>query len=130
MIRTKHLFVLINIRNKGEVCAIKLVKALQFNIFTDRSKAVLLLWIICVTCILCLSCSLVCSLQPCGHLLGKDWPLSSLVRMFSCGFVTFQCSLLGQVWCFIVLFLIFVFFLTQKPHNQNLRLTFDSTETI
>ena len=24
-------------------------------------------------------CFLVCSLQPCGHLLGKGWPLGSLV---------------------------------------------------
>ena len=28
--------------------------------------------------VLCLSCFLVCSLQPCGYLLGKGWPLSSL----------------------------------------------------
>ena len=28
---------------------------------------------------LCLSCFLVCLLQPCGHLLGKGWPLGSLV---------------------------------------------------
>ena len=26
-----------------------------------------------------MSCFLVCSLQPCGHLLGKGWPLGSLV---------------------------------------------------
>ena len=38
---------------------------------TDRSKAVLLLWIIFVIYVSCLSCFLVCSLQPCGHLLGK-----------------------------------------------------------
>ena len=47
--------------------------------FTDRSKAVLLLWIIFVIYISCLSCFLVCSLQPCGHLLGTGWPLGSLV---------------------------------------------------
>ena len=41
------------------------------NYFTDRSKAVLLFWIIFVICVSCLSCFLVCSLQPCGHLLGK-----------------------------------------------------------
>ena len=29
--------------------------------------------------VLCLSCCLVCPLQPCGHLLGKGWPLGSLV---------------------------------------------------
>ena len=42
--------------------------------FTDRSKAVLLLWIICVVC---LSCFRVCLLLPCGHLLGKGCPLGS-----------------------------------------------------
>ena len=41
------------------------------NIFTDHSKAVLLLWIICVIYVLCLSCFRVCSLLPCGQLLGK-----------------------------------------------------------
>ena len=34
------------------------------------------LFVIYVTCLLC---CLVCSLQPCGHLLGKGWPLGSLV---------------------------------------------------
>ena len=32
-----------------------------------------------VICVSCLSCCLVCSLQPCGHLLGKGWPLGSSV---------------------------------------------------
>ena len=36
-----------------------------------------LLWIICVFCVLCFSCFLICSLLPCGHLLGKGWPLGS-----------------------------------------------------
>ena len=31
-------------------------------------------------CYLCfMFCLLVCSFQPCGHLLGKGWPLGSLV---------------------------------------------------
>ena len=42
---------------------------------TDRFKLVLLVWIICVIYVLCLSCFHVCSLLPCGHLLGKCWPL-------------------------------------------------------
>ena len=41
------------------------------NMLTDRSKAVLLLWIICVICDLCLSCFRVCSLLRCGHLKRK-----------------------------------------------------------
>ena len=40
------------------------------NIFTDRSKAVLLLWIIFVIYVLCLSCIRVCSFLPCGDLLA------------------------------------------------------------
>ena len=39
--------------------------------FTDRSKAVLLLWIIYVIYVLCFSCFHVFSLLPYGHLLGK-----------------------------------------------------------
>ena len=45
------------------------------RIFTDGSKAVPLLWIICVIYVLCVSCFRVCSLLPCGHLLGKGCPL-------------------------------------------------------
>ena len=44
--------------------------------FTDRSEVVLLLWIIFVF----LLCFRVCSLLPCGHLLGKGWPLGSRLR--------------------------------------------------
>ena len=56
----------------------KIVSALQY-FFTDRSNAVLILWIIFVICVSCLACYLVYSLQPCGHLLGKGWPLGFLV---------------------------------------------------
>ena len=64
--QTKHLFVLIHIRNKGDFGTKK-----NYFLFTDRSKVVLLFWILFVIYVLCLSCFLVCSLQPCGHLLGK-----------------------------------------------------------
>ena len=39
-----------------------------------------LLWIFFVICYFCLSLPIldVCLLQPCGHLLGKSWPLGSL----------------------------------------------------
>ena len=41
------------------------------NIFTDRSKAVLLLWIIYVISVLfCYAFMHVCLLMPSGHLLG------------------------------------------------------------
>ena len=60
----------------------------QVKYFTDVSKAVLLLWIICVIYVLCLSCFRVCLLLPCGHLLGKGW------RCDSC------------LWCSIVVLLL------------------------
>ena len=66
--------------------------------FTDRSKAVLLLWIICVIYVLYFSCVGVCSWLPCGHLLGNGWPLGSCLWYV---FVTFPCGILGQVWYLI-----------------------------
>ena len=46
--------------------------------FTDRSKVVLLLWIIYViSAMFCYASRHVCLLMPCGRLLGKGWPLSS-----------------------------------------------------
>ena len=49
----------------------------NFN-FTDRFKAVLLLWTIYVNSILfCYAFMHVCLLMPSGHLLGKGWPLGS-----------------------------------------------------
>ena len=45
----------------------------------------------------CLSCCLVCSLQPCGHLLGKANLLALVYVMFSCVF-----SLFYEVWHLIV----------------------------
>ena len=87
-----HLCVLIHIWNKGEVG----VPRLQLNIFPDRSKAVLLLWIICVC-----------------HAFGSDhfylvviWreraDLLALVCDVYCDFVTFPFGILGQVWYLIV----------------------------
>ena len=61
------------------ICVIKSIRHLRVKYFTDRSKAVLLLWILCVIYTSCLSFCLICSLQPCGHLLGKGLPLGSLV---------------------------------------------------
>ena len=57
--------VLVHIRIKGEVGP-------PVKYFTDRSNALLLLWIICVIYVLCLPCFCVCSLLHCGHLPGKD----------------------------------------------------------
>ena len=45
---------------------------------TDLSKAVLFLWIIYVISVLfCYAFMHICLLMPCGHLLGKGWPLGS-----------------------------------------------------
>ena len=55
--------------------------------FTDRSKAVLLLWIFYVFLSrVCYAFVRVCLFVPCGHLLGKGWPLGSGEN---CEFVTF-----------------------------------------
>ena len=60
------------------------------------------MWVFFVIYVSCLSCFLVCSLKSSGHLLGKGWPLGSLVcDVFLC-FVTFPCGVLGQVWYLIV----------------------------
>ena len=50
----------------------------------------------------CLSRCLVCSLHPCGHLLGKGWSLGSLEYDVFLRFVTFPCGVLCQVWYLIV----------------------------
>ena len=65
------------------------------NVFTDRSKAVLRLWIIYVILVLCLSCFRACSLLPCGHLLGKVWPLGFC---FWCVFF-WVCISYFHMWC-------------------------------
>ena len=57
-------------------------------------------------CYLCLSLPYVhfCSLQPCGHLLGKGLPLGSRVcDVFWCFLsLSHKISVLGQEWCLIV----------------------------
>ena len=57
----------------------------------------------CYLCFVCvmLSCLSIAALQPCGHLLGKVWPLGSLVCDIFCAFVTIPCGVLGQVWYLI-----------------------------
>ena len=58
--------------------------------FTDRSKAMLLLWINYVISVLfCYAFMHACLLMPCGHLLGKGWPLGSRLQ---CLIVTFPPS--------------------------------------
>ena len=84
--QTKHLCVLIHIWTKGEV-------GRPWNQFKPSSKIFLLTiprqCFFCGSFMLFLSCfcyafTRVCLLMPCGHLLGKDWPLGS------------------RLWCLIV----------------------------
>ena len=69
-----------------------------------------LLWIICV---LCFSCFRVCSLLPCGHLLGKGCPLGScwwcLLLLF---FLLWHVASLVRCGAWLYRFLIFAVFLT------------------
>ena len=53
-----------------------------------------LLWISRLSLLYCL----ICSMQPCDHLLGKGCPPGSLVCDVSLCFVTFPYGVLGQVW--------------------------------
>ena len=63
-------------------------------------------------------------MQPCGHLLGKDLPLGSLVCVvFLCVFVTFSYGFLGQVWYLILSIPDLCFFLTLKFYNIGLFVT-------
>ena len=81
----------------------QLVLALRWDTFTNRSKAVLLLWII--SCYLrfvfvMLPRLFVAALWPPA---GDGLTFWLLFVMFNCTFDAFPCSILGQVWYLIVL---------------------------
>ena len=65
-------------------------KTLCTRELTGHFKAVVLLWILFAIYVTCkfLLCGLVCSLRPCGCLLGGGWPLGSLV-----------CGIFCVIWC-------------------------------
>ena len=104
-----YLCVLIHIWIKGEVGA----PLNRFKPSSDRSKAVLLLWIVyvCVLSCVCYVFVRVCLYVLCDHLLGKGWPLGSFV-VSNCEFVTFP--LVSWVGCgtWLYWFLIFASLLT------------------
>ena len=58
-----------------------------------------IIYVISVLYLLCFSC--VYLLMPCGHLLGKAWPLAHVydALLWSCHF---PIGILGQVWCLVV----------------------------
>ena len=96
----KHLGVMIQIKPEVRLVPWNMLK--PSSIFADRSKGLLVLWIILFIYVSCLSllCCRVCFLQPYLHLLGKGWPLGFIVY---CGFVTTPYGVSGQGWNLIVL---------------------------
>ena len=80
-----------------------LLKITIYKYFTDRSKAVLLLLIICVF-VSCVSHAFA-SVHSC--LVVTCWERADLLTLVGdvyCIFVTFSCGILGQVWYLIVSF--------------------------
>ena len=74
---------------------------------------VLLLWIIYViSALLCYAFMRACLLMPCGHLLGKGWPLGSRLWCLNCEVVTFPLVSWVRSVAWLYWFLIFVLFLT------------------
>ena len=69
----KHLCVLIHIWTKGGVRAVKRFKPSSKIFYWPFHGSTSFVDHLCY--VLCLSCFPVCSLLPCGHLLGKGWPL-------------------------------------------------------
>ena len=95
------------------------------DFLADRSKAVLLLWIFFLFVFRVI---LFFSLQPCGHQLGKGWPLGSLeCYVFLC-FVTFPYGVLGQL-CYLIVWIpdlcrlpyFFYFFLFYHVHINDIK---------
>ena len=66
------------------------------------------IWVLCLSLFYCL----ICSLQSCDHLLGKTWPLGSLVCSFR--LVLSLSHIVSWVKCgtWLYLFMIFAYFLT------------------
>ena len=79
-----------------------LILFIPVNIFSQVMSGWLLLgWTGTMRNLICHACH-VCFLQPCGHLLGKGWPLGSLVYDVLLCFVTFPYRVLGHVWYLII----------------------------
>ena len=91
--QTKHLCVLIHLSVMCEVGTVKHDIKSSSDLFTDRSKVVLLLWI-CFGCLYC-SCCLCCAVLPvsCSLMVNcwtrADHLLAIICVVFSCVCVTF-----------------------------------------
>ena len=96
--------VLIHIRLRVRVVSLIMFKPSGYFL-TDRSKAVLLLWILFylyfVSVFAILSCLFLTSLYY-DRLLGKGWPLGSHGYYVFLWFVIFSYGVLGRVWYLIV----------------------------
>ena len=62
--------------------------------------------------VLCLSCFRVCSLLPCGHMMGKGWPLGSLLWCLIASLSLSNVVSLVRCGTWLYWFLIFAVFLT------------------
>ena len=84
------------------VGAVVLFWALQWNVFTARSRAVLLLWSICfVSFVSCAFLSVRCCLVV------NCWERADFLALFCdvcCVSVIFPCGIQGQVWYFVLYF--------------------------
>ena len=101
---------------------------------TDRSKAALLLWIICIIYGLCLPCFRVCSLLPCFHLNGKSWPLGSCLwcLLWFCYYfiwypgtgVVLDCIHTGSLLSFLLISIYVLLSSTSQLLHQEMSYTF------
>ena len=106
--QTKYLLVLIHIWIKGEVGAVKTSLSPPVKYFTERSKAVLLLWIFYV--FFCLVFVCLCARQFICALWSPSWKgLSSWFSflVYNCEFVTFP--LVSWVRCGTWVFQMLIF---------------------
>ena len=80
------------------------VRLVLLNMFKPPSDFFTIFPRWCFFFVSCLSlfCCIVCSLQPCDHLLGRADPLALLSVMLSCVFDTFPYGVPGHVWYLIV----------------------------
>ena len=82
------------------------------NAMSCAKRAVLLLWITCVIYVLWFSCFRVCSLLPCGHLLGKAWCLGYCLWCLIVFLSSSHLVSLVRYSTWLIRFLIFAAFLT------------------
>ena len=93
-----HIPICFHIKIKGGVGTVKHFKPYRIFYWPFQAVFFWILFVILMSCCPFLLYFLICSLQPCDHLLGKGWPLGS-----------FPYGVPDQVWYLIYRFLIFAF---------------------